>query len=86
MCCELGEEGIVDCKRSPSLSALSSGWSRAVRGLWGGGGLYKVRSDHHAPLLSRGIGNEVFLVSVDIRKKKGADRASATPKCQPVTE
>ena len=51
-----------------------------------GGGLYKVRSDHHAPLLSRGIGNEVFLVSVDIRKKKGADRASATPKCQPVTE
>ena len=72
MCVELGEEGIVDGRRPPSSPALSFGCSRAVRGLCvcvgggGGGRLYKVRSNHHGPLLSRGSSNEVFMVSVDV--------------------
>ena len=34
------------------------------------GRLYKVRSDHHGPLSSRGSGNDVFMVSVDVNHRE----------------
>ena len=69
VCWDLGKEGIVEGRRLPSSPALSFGYSRAVRSLcvWR---LYKVRSDHHGRLSSRGGGNEVFMVSVDVNHRE----------------